>query len=103
MPRSSEASPIFESAPGDARIMKPLGDLVALYHRQSGATHLLAEPLPDILRALDEGACDVTTLHARLAERFDLGDDAAAAHSALVARMDELEALGLVRRLPAER
>lgn len=75
-----------------------LDGLIALYHARSGMTHLVAEPVPQILDALRDGPCDPATLETRLATRFDLeGADGAAT---LRAHLDELAALGLVRRLP---
>ncbi|MFL6858516.1 MAG: HPr-rel-A system PqqD family peptide chaperone [Allosphingosinicella sp.] len=70
--------------------------LILLYHRPSGATHVLAPPAPQILDALAGNAADADALAARLSERFDLtADDAPAA---MAARLAELEAAGLVRR-----
>lgn len=71
-----------------------LGDLVALYHRPSGATHLLASPAPEILTALAGCWCDEDGLAAALSADFELDAD----EGALVARLDELVVAGLVER-----
>lgn len=69
-----------------------LDSLTAVYHRGSGQTHLLAEPAPEILAALDAGEADVSVLVARL-------DLVESDRAALTARLDELIATGLVEAL----
>jgi PqqD family protein of HPr-rel-A system len=73
-----------------------LDGLSAIYHRTSGATHVVAEPVPQILVALGGDRLTMSELLARLGADYDLGDEAEAA---LTARLDELVALGLVIRL----
>lgn len=71
--------------------------LVLLYHRPSGATHLLDSPAPEILDLLAEQPCDAATLTHRLCELIDVVDDAEA-RTVVSARLDELAAIGLVTR-----
>jgi PqqD family protein of HPr-rel-A system len=73
-----------------------LDGLSAIYHRASGATHVVAEPVPQILTALGSDRLTMAELLARLGADYDLGSDAEAA---LTARLEELAALGLVIRL----
>jgi PqqD family protein of HPr-rel-A system len=73
-----------------------LDGLLALFHAPSGTTHIVASPAPEILAALRQGPADIAELLARLAAAFDVADDAAP--RAVAARLDELEAAGLVRR-----
>jgi PqqD family protein of HPr-rel-A system len=68
-----------------------LDALVAIYDRRSGATHLVAAPVPEILTALERGEASLGQLAARL--------DADEEQEALVERLDELVATGLVERL----
>lgn len=75
-----------------ALIAVPLDSLTAIYHRASGQTHLLAEPVPDILAAL---AATPRTLDTLL-EALDL---TAAEAPALRERLDELIETGLVWRV----
>lgn len=77
----------------EALLTAGLDTLTAVFHRPSGITHLLASPAPEILALLAEEALDADDLLARLAARFDLAD---ANREALVARLDELVAAGLV-------
>jgi len=73
-----------------------LDGLVALYHRPSGLTHILAPPAPQILEALAGRPGDATEIVARIAADFEL--EAEDAEAAIGARLAELEAAGLVRR-----
>lgn len=82
----------FAADPPAARIAVPLDAMVAVYHRRSGATHLLAAPAPELLDALAEGPADAVTLIARLSRDFDLVD---ADPDAITARMEELVLAGL--------
>jgi PqqD family protein of HPr-rel-A system len=70
-----------------------LDGLSAIYHRVSGATHVVAEPVPQIIEALGEASLTLAELLAQLGSDYDLGDSAT---EALAARLDELVALGLV-------
>ena len=74
-----------------------LDGLSVLYHRPSGMTHIVAPPAPQILEALRLGPADAGEILARMRAWYDLEGDEAA--DAVEARLDELEAAGLVRRL----
>lgn len=67
----------------------PLDDLVAIYHRASGLTHIVVAPVPELLATM---AGKWRSIEA-LAAAFGLADDE---HSALIERLDELVAAGLV-------
>src|SRR3954469_8542677 len=73
-----------------------LDGLTALYHRPSGLTHILAPPAPQILDVLAGNAADAGEIVDRLAAHFELEADDP--ESAIVSRLAELEAAGLVRR-----
>ena len=85
----------YAADPPAARLTVALDALVAIYHRPSGTTHLLASPAPELLDALGEGAADAPELLARLSRQFELPDAAA---DAIEARMEELVAAGLAWR-----
>lgn len=89
---------LYRAEAADQIVSAKLGAIDALYHRRSGATHLVAAPVPQILEALGEGAADLATLWERLCARFDLDDEADAGQQALEERLTELIGLGLVRR-----
>lgn len=84
---------VYRAAPADALSIVPLDELTLVYHRPAGATHLLAEPAPEILSALGEGEADVEALLDRLRLRFDLDP---AAREGIAAHLDDLVAAGLV-------
>ncbi len=71
--------------------------LALLFHRPSGMTHIVAPPAPQILEALRLGPADAGEILARMRAWYDLEGDEAA--DAVEARLDELEAAGLVSRL----
>ena len=84
---------LFSADPVDGFKIIPLDGLTALYHRRSGMTHVLAEPAPEIIRALAGQQLDVARLATALG--VDCSPDNA---SALAARLDELCEAGLVSR-----
>jgi PqqD family protein of HPr-rel-A system len=84
---------LFSADPADGFKIIPLDGLTALYHRRSGMTHVLAEPAPEIIRALAGHQLDVAALATALG--VDCSPDNA---SALAARLDELCEAGLVSR-----
>lgn len=70
-----------------------LDSFTAIYHRVSGITHLITSPAPEILATLGEAGMTRAALVARLGEDYAILD---ADEAALVARLDELVASGLV-------
>ncbi len=67
-----------------------LDTLTAIYHRRSGQTHVVAEPLPQILELLAEASTiDELRVQSGLADDIET-----LAH--LSERVDELRAVGLV-------
>jgi PqqD family protein of HPr-rel-A system len=82
---------LYHADPPEMLRIVPLDSLTAIYHRASGQTHIVAEPVPVLLVALSEGACNVSTLAMRLGL---VDDDHVCAR--LTERLDELVATGLV-------
>ena len=70
-----------------------LDSLTAIYHRASGQTHVVAEPVPEILAGLAMGDADVMVLIRRL----NLVDDSET-RALLTERLEELVATGLVAK-----
>lgn len=92
---------LYAADPPAARLTVALDALVAIYHRPSGATHLLAPPAPELLDALAEGPADAAGLLARLSSLYDMPDaatEAIEAIEAIEARMEELVLAGLAWR-----
>ncbi len=84
----------FHADPADAARSVALEGLTLLFHRPSGATHVLAPPAPQILELLREAPATAAELRERMAARYEL----AGGQEALLARLAELEAAGLVRQ-----
>ena len=75
-----------------------LGDILLIYHRPSGQTHMVISPVPEIMDALGaRGAATAHEVHCRLSRRFDLGAGPEAIAS-IEAHLENLVALGLARR-----
>ena len=85
----------YRAEPANERIIMPLDAMTLIYQRRSGITHIVAEPVPEILAAMGEDVVDAPLLAARLGAQFDLGDSIEA-KAIIAARLEELAALGLV-------
>lgn len=88
----------YLAEPPDARIVEPLDMMTLIYQRRSGITHMVGEPVPQMLEAMGSDPVDATMLASRLAASFDLGgqDDAV---TLIAERLEELAELGLVERV----
>lgn len=89
---------LYQAESADQLLIEPLDAITLIYQRRSGITHMVAEPVPEILVAMGADAVDAATVVARLAASFDLGatDDAI---ETVMARLEELADLGLVQRV----
>ena len=90
--------PLYTRVPEDELIWRPLDAVTLVYHTRSGQTHIVLEPVPEILAAMGSAPLNADAIAARLAETFDLDGSAAAL---IGARLEELAALGLVERAPS--
>jgi PqqD family protein of HPr-rel-A system len=77
----------------------PLDAMTLIYQRRSGITHIVAEPVPEILAVMGGDALTTTEVAARLAVQFDFGG--VDAEAIITARLEELATLGLVERIRA--
>lgn len=84
---------IYRAPPPCALLVEPLDTFTAMFHRPSGITHLLVPPAPQILAALGPDGLSLDALLDRLEREYELAD---ADSAALLARLDELIAAGLV-------
>lgn len=75
--------------------------MTLVYHRRSGVTHMVAEPVPEILAVMGDDRLGAQDIVKRLGERFELQDSDDALAS-VTARLEELAALGLVHRVPRD-
>ncbi len=79
----------FAAPPVELLIARPLDGLVALYHRPSGQTHVVASPAPEIIEALQSGG-SMTAGELLVALGLNEGGEL------LAARLSELLAAGLI-------
>lgn len=93
----ADSSPLYRAEPAEARLVEPLDAITLIYQRRSGITHLVTEPVPEILEAMGEDALTAAQLAARLSASFDLGSEGDA-EAVIAARLEELALLGLVTR-----
>jgi PqqD family protein of HPr-rel-A system len=91
-------STLYRAEPAGERIVEPLDAMTLIYQRRSGITHMVTEPVPQMLAAMGGDALSAAALLERLAVHFDLETDGAALQ-AISARLEELADLSLVERL----
>lgn len=82
----------YRAPPPAGLRIEPLDDLVAIYHRASGVTHIVVSPVPELLDLLAGEWMTLDILSAALAARYEVRDGA----EGLAARIEELVAAGLV-------
>ncbi len=95
--------PLYIRAAAADLVWHPLEALTLVYDRRSGITHIVVEPVPEIMEAMGDAPSSAADLANRLGERFDLegGDPQRDATALIGARLAELAALGLVERKQA--
>lgn len=89
----------YRAEPADQLLIEALDAMTAIYHKRSGITHIVAEPVPEMLSVMGHESFDAAGIADRLAARFDV--DAGEALVIVEARLEELAALGLVNRCDA--
>ncbi|WP_022673064.1 HPr-rel-A system PqqD family peptide chaperone [Novosphingopyxis baekryungensis] len=89
--------PLYIRVPESELVWHPLDAVTLVYHRRSGQTHIVMEPVPQILSVMQDRAMDAPAIAARLAEDYELPQTDAAA--IIGARLEELAALGLAERV----
>jgi PqqD family protein of HPr-rel-A system len=89
----------YRAEPADQLLVEPLDVMTLIYQRRSGITHIVAQPVPEILAVMGDDAVDAKQVSARLAAQFDV--EAADAEAIVASRLAELAALGLVERVGA--
>ncbi len=85
--------PTFVGPVQDGLISSPLDGLTAIYHRKSAITHLVVEPVPEILELVAAAPLSAPEILAAL--DIECTADSVAA---LSARLDEMEKSGLIER-----
>lgn len=80
-------------------IIEPLDAMTVIYHRRSGITHIVADPVPQILACMDTAPMTAADIARRIADTFEVDD--AEVEAVIAARLDEMAELGLVERICA--
>jgi PqqD family protein of HPr-rel-A system len=87
----------YRAEPDEQRLIEPLDSMTLIYQRRSGITHIVAEPVPEILAAMGSDAVDAKTVAERLAVEFEM--NAGDAEAVVAARLEELASLGLIEKV----
>lgn len=82
----------------DDLVWHDLDSMTLLYHRPSGITHMLADPAPAIIEVMGQSEVTAAEIASRLTALFDV-DTGVDAEDIVIARLEELSALGLVSRV----
>jgi PqqD family protein of HPr-rel-A system len=80
-------------------IIAPLDAMTVIYHRRSGITHIVADPVPQILASMDAAPATASDIVQRLAVLFDVDD--VDVEDIIAARLEEMAELGIVERVRA--
>jgi PqqD family protein of HPr-rel-A system len=89
----------YKAERADQVLVKPLDAMTLIYQRRSGMTHIVAEPVPEILAVMGGDALSAAEVAARLVAQFDV--DAIDAVAIIASRLEELAALGLLELVHA--
>jgi PqqD family protein of HPr-rel-A system len=84
----------FKAESADQLLIEPLDALTVIYQRRSGVTHIVAEPVPEILAVMGGEALTAGQVAARLSAIFEI--DSISVEEIVTARLEELAELGLV-------
>jgi PqqD family protein of HPr-rel-A system len=90
---------IYNAEHADQLLVEPLDAMTLIYQRRSGTTHIVAEPVPEILMVMGEDALDADQVAQRLAAQFEIESGNIVA--VVASRLEELAVLGLVERIRA--
>lgn len=96
----NRSTPLYRAEPESTRIVQPLDAMTLIFQRRSGITHIVADPVPQILSVMGDAPCDAASIASLLSAEYDLGD-AKSATEIIAARLEELEQLGLLERVNA--
>lgn len=80
-------------------IVEQLDAMTVIYHRRSGITHIVAEPVPQILASMDAAPMTTAEIAQSITAAFDVND--AEVEPVIAARLEEMADLGLVERVRA--
>ena len=88
----------YKAANPDDLILHELDSMTLVYHRPSGITHIVADPVPAILEVLEGKTLSAEEVGNLLSSNFQV-DDETDLENIVLARLEELCKLGLVERI----
>jgi PqqD family protein of HPr-rel-A system len=89
-------APKYKAEQADQLLIQPLDAMTVIYQRRSGITHIVAEPVPEMLAVMGDEGLTAGQVAQRLSAQFEI--DSAGADEIVAARLEELAQLGLVER-----
>lgn len=92
-------APTYRAESAEQLLVEPLDTLTVIYQRRSGVTHIVAEPVPEILAAMGNEALTADQVAERLSALFEI--ESFGVGEIIAARLEELAELGLVERARA--
>ena len=87
----------FKAANPKDIILHMLDMMTLVFHRPSGRTHIVADPIPAILEVMQQGVSSPAQIAEALENNFDL-EEGVDVENVVLARLDEMHTLGLVER-----
>ena len=88
----------FKAANPEDIILHMLDMMTLVFHKPSGLTHIVADPIPAILDVMQDGISTPDQIAEALKNGFEL-EEGADVENIVSARLDEMFGLGLVDRV----
>jgi len=88
----------FKAANPEEIVLHMLDMMSLVFHRPSGLTHIVADPIPAILEVMQQEVSTPAQIAEALENNFDL-EEGVDVENVVLARLDEMNALGLVERI----
>ncbi len=85
----------YKAANAKDLILRELDEMSLIFHKTSGITHVVADPIPAILEVMEATSMTAAKVVDKLAKNFEL-EDALDIENFVLARLDEMCSLGLV-------
>lgn len=91
-------SPHFRVANPNVFVLHTLDMMTLVFHKPSGLTHIVADPIPAILEVMQDGVFTPNEVVKALKNGFEL-EEGTDVENIVLARLDEMHILGLVERV----
>lgn len=84
----------YKAEPDAMLLIQPLDAMTAVYHRRSGITHIVSEPVSQILQVMGGETLTCGEIIVRLSADFDF--EGVDAENLITDRLEEMASLGLL-------